>query len=49
MDIFDHNQVKVDQQAVENPETLSEENPEPIEIEDELEKDSGSKVSEQHF
>ncbi|GAA6075468.1 ankyrin repeat domain-containing protein SOWAHD isoform X1, partial [Tachysurus ichikawai] len=35
--------VKVDQQAVENPETLSEENPEPIEIEDELEKDSGSK------
>ncbi|XP_047663245.1 ankyrin repeat domain-containing protein SOWAHD isoform X2 [Tachysurus fulvidraco] len=34
--------VKVDQQVVENPEPLSE-NPEPIEIEDELEKDSGSK------
>ncbi|KAG7323250.1 hypothetical protein KOW79_012952 [Hemibagrus wyckioides] len=35
--------VKADQQAVDNPEPLSEENPEPIETEDELEKDSGSK------
>lgn len=33
----------------ENPELLSEENPEPIEAEDDLEKDSGSKVSKRHM
>ncbi|KAB5546515.1 hypothetical protein PHYPO_G00072980 [Pangasianodon hypophthalmus] len=35
--------VTVDQPSVENPELLSEENPEPTDAEDELEKDSGSK------
>lgn len=41
-------QVSVKQPSVENPEPLSELIPEPADAEDELEKDSGSKVSNQH-